>query len=156
MENRPEKLCELIDNIVLASSVSEVKEHLTLLVRETIKVFDDVKQRFIPQKKPVTGENIAGTYEEMFSNWRNKMYLAAETGNAHLSFMSLFSANHMLSEIYEEVEIDKYDALAGYNPGVLKLIAGSYVEVTDAYLREYRKAGIQEKRYCDIDEFIAD
>ena len=156
MKDRPEKLCELIDNIVLASSVSEVKEHLTLLVRETIKVFDDVKQRFIPQKKPVTGENIAGTYEEMFSNWRNKMYLAAQTDNAHLSFMSIFSANHMLSEIYENVEIDKYDALVGYDPGNLKQTARSYADVMDTYLREYEKAGIQEKRYCTIDEFIAD
>lgn len=156
MENRPEKLCEMIDDIVRASSVSEVKEHLTILVKETVKVFEDVKQRFAPQKRKITKENIAGTYEEMFSNWRNKMFLAAQMDNAHLSFMSIFSANHMLSEIYEEVEIDKYDALAGYDPQNLKQTAQSYVEVTDAYLNEYRKAGIQEKRYNDIDEFIVD
>ena len=93
-----------------------------------------MKQRLAPQKEKACADNLAGTYEEMYSNWRNKMYLAAKTDNAHLSFMSVFSANHMLSEIYENVEIDKYDA----------------------YLKEYGKAGMQEKRYGTIEEFVAD
>ena len=84
------------------------------------------------------------------------MYLAAETNNAHLAFMSLFSANYMFSEIYERVDIDNYDAFAGYNPLDLKQTAKSYSDIMDAYLKEYRKVGIQEKRYCDIETFVAD
>lgn len=155
MRKRPENLCQLINDIILATSITAVKERLTVLIRETIKVFDDVKQTLATLKEPVSQDNIAGTYEEMYSNWRNKLYLAAETGNSHLSFMSLFSANHMFDEIYESVDIDKYDALEGYDPGDLKQTAGSYVDVMEAYLEEYKKAGIKEKRYCDIDEFVA-
>ena len=65
-------------------------------------------------KKEATKETLAGTYEEMYSNWRNKMYLAAETGNRHLAFMNLISANAMFSEIDSEVSIDKYDVMEGY------------------------------------------
>ena len=156
MENRPENLCRLIDNVILATSVKEVKEHLTVLIRETVKVFDDAKQAFAPKKTPVSADNLTGTYEEMYSNWRNKMYLAAKTNNSHLSFMSLFSANYMLIEIYESVDTDKYDALAGFDPQDLQQTAQSYADIMEAYLNEYRKAGIQEKRYGNIDEFIAD
>ena len=145
-----------MDAVILSASVNEVKEHLSVLISETIKVFEQVKQRLAPQKEKACADNLAGTYEEMYSNWRNKMYLAAKTDNAHLSFMSVFSANHMLSEIYENVEIDKYDALAGYHPGDLKQTAGAYAAVMDAYLKEYGKAGMQEKRYGTIEEFVAD
>lgn len=156
MEKRPENLCQLIDNVILATSIKEVKEHVTVLIRDTIKMFDDVKKTFAPKKEPISADNLTGTYEEMFSNWRNKMYLAAETGNAHLAFMSLFSANHMLSEIYDEVEIDKYDALAGYDPRDLKQTARFYADIMEAYLEEYKKAGMKEMHYCDINELIDD
>ncbi|MDE7323533.1 MAG: hypothetical protein K2N73_12615 [Lachnospiraceae bacterium] len=39
------------------------------------------------------------------------MHSVAETGNRHLAFMSLISANEMFSEIHSEVNIKKYDAL---------------------------------------------
>ena len=156
MKNRPKRLCELIDAVICAASVQAVKEHLSALIKETVAVFNDMKKTIIPPKKPVTAAELTGTYEEMYSNWRNKMYLAAETNNAHLAFMSLFSANYMFSEIYERVDIDNYDAFAGYNPLDLKQTAKSYSDIMDAYLKEYRKVGIQEKRYCDIETFVAD
>lgn len=156
MKTKPERFCELIDNTILAESVKAVKEHVSVLIKETIAVFNDMKKTITPQKKSATKEELTGTYEEMYSNWRNKMYLAAETGNAHLAFMSIFSANHMFSEIYESVDIAKYDAFIGYNPQDLKQTAKSYSEIMEEYLKEYRKAGIQEKRYCDIDKFVVE
>lgn len=156
MKTKPERLCELIDNIIFAESVKAVKEHVSVLIKETIAVFNDMKKTITPQKKSATKEELTGTYEEMYSNWRNKMYLAAETGNVHLAFMSIFSANHMFSEIYESVDIEKYDAFIGYNPQDLKQTAKSYSEIMEEYLKEYRKAGIQEKRYCDIDKFVVE
>ena len=45
---------------------------------------------------------LGGTYEEMYSNWRNKMHAAAEAGNRHLAFMSLVSAKAMFDEIHSE------------------------------------------------------
>ena len=54
------------------------------------------------------------------------------------------------------MNIDKYDAFAGYNPRELKQTAKSYADIMDDYLKEYRKVGIHVKRYCDIDKFIDD
>lgn len=156
MKDRPERLCELIDGVILATTVKVVKEHLTVLIKETIAAFNDKKKTITPQKKSATANELTGTYEEMYSNWRNKMYLAAETNDVHLAFMSIFSANHMFSEISENVNIDKYDAFAGYNPWELKQTAKSYADIMDDYLKEYRKVGIHVKRYCDIDKFIDD
>lgn len=156
MQNRPEKLCDMIDDVISATSVASVQKHLSTLMKETIAVFHNVKETIAIQKKTVTGDTLIGTYEEMYSNWRNKMYVAAETGNRHLAFMSLISSNAMFSEIYGEVNIDRYDALGGYDPQDLHKTAKAYDDILNEYLKEYRKAGIQVKHYSDIDAFALD
>ncbi|MDE6604281.1 MAG: hypothetical protein K2K90_19445 [Lachnospiraceae bacterium] len=156
MKKRPENLCGLIDHVVSAASAASVKEHLTTLMRETIAMFHQVKETVSTWKKAVTADTIGGTYEEMYSNWRNKIYLAAATGDRHLAFMSLISANAMFAEICSEVDIDNYNILNCYDPEDLHKTADAYDDILNEYLREYKKGGISEKRYADIDAFVHD
>lgn len=156
MKKRPEKLCDMIDRVVSADSAAFVKEHITMLMKETTAVFQQVKETIPAEKKPVAEDTIGGTYEEMYSNWRNKMYLAAATGNRHLAFMSLISANVMFTEISSEVDIDEYDILGCYDPEDLYKTANAYDTILKEYLNEYKKGGISERRYTDIDAFVVD
>lgn len=156
MKNRPEKLCDRIEDIVSATSVSSLQKHLSTLMRETAAVFHRMRETVAVPKKAATQDALAGTYEEMYSNWRNKMYLAAETGNRHLAFMSLVSAGAMFSEIGSEVNVDRCDILGGYDSQDLHKTAKSYDDVLEEYLREYDKVGLQAKRYSDMDAFVRD
>ena len=156
MKIRPENLSGLIENMIKSVSVSEVKDHLTRLMKENRIVFDQVKAGLSVQKEPASPAALSGTYEEMYSNWRNKIHLAGETGNKHLSFMSLVSANAMLEELFNAVDIDRHNAVSCYDPEDLKKTAAAYDDVLAAYLKEYRKAGIPERRYPDIDAFVED
>lgn len=156
MPNRPDKLCTMIDDIISADSPASVKEHLTLLMKETRAVFSQVWETIMVQKKPVTADTLAGTYEEMYSNWRNKMHAAAESRNRHLAFMSLVSCHAMLSEIGSETDIDGYEVMGVYDPLDLHKTARAYDDMMNEYLKEYQKAGIQAKHYDDIDAFVRD
>ena len=156
MQNKPEKLCGMIDDVLSATSVTSVQKHLTILMKETIAVFHNVKETIVMQKKTAAGDVLIGTYEEMYSNWRNKMFLADETGNRHLAFMSLISSNAMFSEISSEVNINKYEVLGGYDSQDLHKTAMVYDGILGEYLTEYKKAGIQVKHYPDIDAFVCD
>ena len=156
MRNRPENLCELIENVISADSVPTVKEGLSALMRETTAVFYQVKETLAMQKKTPGKEELTGTYEEMYSNWRNKMHAAAETGNRHLAFMSLISAGAMFEELESEVEIDRYDVLGGYDPQDLHTTAMAYDRVLKEYRKEYQKAGLEVTHYADIDAFVLD
>lgn len=156
MQNRPDKLCAMIDDIISADSPALVKEHLTLLMKETRAVFRQVQETIMVQKKPVTDDTLTGTYEEMYSNWRNKMYAAAESGNRHLAFMSLVSFHAMLLDVGSEADIDRYDAMGIYDPRDLHKTARAYDDILTEYLKEYQKAGIQPKHYDDIDAFVRD
>ncbi len=155
MEKRPENLCGMIEDILKAETLEEIKACLTKLMKELAVCFQKVKQTLPQEKKPVSAETISGTYEEMFSNWHGKMALAAETGDRHLAFMSLVSLNEMLAGIGAEVDIAPYDALSVYDPDDLKKTAEGFDRLLQDYLREYEKAGIQAKRYADVDSFIA-
>lgn len=156
MKKRPEKLCEIIEHVISVTSAVSVKEHLTTLMKETMSVFQKEKELILAQKKPVTADTINGTYEEMFSNWRNKMHLAAKAGNRHLAFMSLISNSAMFAGISSEVDIEQYNVMECYEPEDLHKTANAYDNILNKYLNEYRKAGISEKRYSDIDVFVLD
>ena len=156
MQNRPDKLCDMIEDVISATSVMSIQKYLSILMKETIAVFHHVKETITKQKKPAAVNTLIGTYEEMYSNWRNKLYAAAETGNRHLAFMSLISSNAMFSEINSEVNIDRYDVLGGYDSQDLHKTAKAYDVILNEYLKEYNKADIQVKQYSDIDAFVLD
>jgi len=155
MKERPEKLCGRIEAVVSAASAESVKKCLSALMRETEAVFRKAKEDLM-REKTAAGDGLAGTYEEMYSNWRNKMYAAAETGNRHLAFTSLLGLNSMLSEIGGETAIGLYDAFAAYDPQDLHKTARAYDGILREYLKEYEKAGIQPRHYPDIDAFALD
>lgn len=152
MENKPPRLCEMIEDVLSADSVERIQNHLTVLMRETVRVFGITEPP--AAKKPVTADTIGGTYEEMFSNWRNKMYIAAEKGDRHLAFMSLISLNAMISGISNETEIGSYDVLGCYDPNDLNKTALACDGLLNEYLNEYKKADLQVTRYRDIDDFV--
>lgn len=153
MERRPANLREMIESVLTANSEEQIKSCLTELVRETALVFKSAKSAISVCKKEAT-DVIGGTYEEMFSNWRNKMYDASKRQDRHLAFMSIASLNAMLSEISSETDIGGYCVFDGYDPNDLQKTAQAFDDFLKEYLEEYRKAGIGPNRFDDIDSFI--
>ena len=153
-EKKPARLCERIEDVVAAKDAERLKSSLTLLVKYVISVFEAEKAS-IDQEQDGANAVPAGTYEEMFSNWHGKMRLAAETGNRHLAFMSLSGLDSMLADMSPELR-DKYDAFSVYDPGNLQKTADEFDELLEAYLSEYRAAGLTPRRYPDINAFTDD
>ena len=70
--------------------------------------------------------------------------------------MGLCSFQFMLSDIAEDVEIGSFPVIDEFDPEHLE----NDVTVFDKYLQKYeqvyQQAGINVKRYADVDEFVAD
>ena len=156
MRRRPDNLCELIDQVVSAGSADQIRDTLTRLISAVIRTFRDAKKDISPRREIPSAEKLSGTYEEMFSNWRNKMYLAAADGDRHLAFSSLESLDAMLDDIGSEVNIGTYNAIAAYDPDNLQKTAEAFDEILAGYENEYRTAGLQVRRYPDVDAFAED
>lgn len=154
MKNRPCQFCELIENVLSSNSSEQIKESFTILMQETVRTFKETKAAIQVEKKPVTAESVQGTYEEMYSNWRNKMHLSFNENNRHLAFMSMISLHAMISDVGMEVGIARYPVLEGYHPQDLKKTAMAFDNWINEYLQEYHKAGLQVTRYQNIDEFV--
>ena len=156
MERKPDHLCGMIENVLAATTVEDLKEQLTQLMKGLDFCFRQVKGQLPRKKKPAGADTLSGTYEEMFSNWHGKMAQAAEKGDRHLAFMSLESLNEMLNDISSEVDIGTYDVLSAYDPGDLRKTADGFDRILRQYLKEYEKAGLRPARYADVDEFAAE
>lgn len=151
---KPEKLTDRIEAIAAADSAAALKDAMLLLMKDTQAVFNQTAAQFAAPKRPADRDALSGTYEEIFSNWRNKLTLAAETGDRHLAFMSLTSFASMLEDLAGEVKIGKYDPMAVYDPNDLSASAARFDALLERYLEEYKKVGLQVRRFPDTKAFV--
>ena len=140
MIHKPDNLRSLVDPILQAGNPDALKAALPPLMQAAEELFPAAYH---------PAEIFPGTYEEMFSNWRNKMYLAAETNDRYLSFSSLGSLDVMLKELGYT-----YDVMAKYNPEDLLSSAKAFDNILEEYRKEYDKADIAIATYPDVDVFI--
>ena len=144
----PENFREHIMDIVSAKDPDALDRALTGLLRSVTGFF-----RREEKKEAPAAEKLTGTYEEMYSNWRGKMYEAAEREDRYSSFMNMGNFGFMLVEIAGECDIPDYDVMGSYDPDDLKANAEAFDGILDRYLLEYGKAGTEPRKYPDADAF---
>jgi len=110
MESLPIGFYNLYWKLIKADSVEEIKEISTLLMK-TVKSFAEIMKNKVSLKKKISEADIKGTYEEIYSNWKNKMYHASDTGDAYLSLMTAASCQNFYDELYSEYDIDRIDLM---------------------------------------------
>lgn len=139
---------KLITKIITAETPDAIRAKSTELLR-TVTAYLTV-----PVEKAVPNQgNLAGTYEEMFSNWRNKMHEATVRNDLFSSFMNAGSCQHMLCEIADAVAIDPPDLMGDFAPDDLDKNATSFDDALQQYLKEYQNVGIAPQRFTDIQAF---
>ena len=134
-----------------APDTDALREAVTGFLREAR---DHMDKPAPTEREAPCRENLAGTYEEMVSNWKNKMTEAAERGDGFASFMSLASLEGMLRDVAAGVDIPCVDAMAGYDPFDLRRNAEVFDRTLTEYLEAYRRAGISPRRYADAEAFL--
>lgn len=149
--NLPFDLEARIMDVIRADTVEFIRERLRELLVLTSEYLQSPKKKQHP-----TAENLCGTYEEMYSNWKNKMSEAASRDDVYSSFMNLLSLQCMLHEIAESVSVKNFEFMDQFDPNRLRENADIFNEVLRSYLAAYEKAGIRPKRYGNAEEFAED
>ncbi len=143
-----------LENMRKISEINDINE-LRLFARDNILYIENYISSPI-EKSIATKENITGTYEEMYSNWRNKVEEAAERNDSFSSFVNMCSLQHMISDISSEINIGNYD--------IMKTFSIDFIDdntmVFDCFLAEYERiyesCGMSVKRYSNINSFSED
>lgn len=141
MEKKPENLQFLVNNIAKANTVVDIKTSLLPLLQAVEALFEE--------PLPAPDQIYPGTCEEMISNWRNKMYLAADTNDFWLAISSLTALDAMLKELGFH-----WNILDQFQPDDLTVSAEVYDKIIERYRAEYEKAGVPFQSYPDVDAFI--
>ena len=139
------------DAVISAETAEELRTALTAWLRD-VRAHMDAPAGIV--KPAPCGDNLAGTYEEMVSNWKNKMTEAADREDLYASFMNLASLQGMLDGMASEVDIPVVDAMAGYDPRDLRGNVRVFDRALEEYLEGYRRAGISPRRYADAEAFL--
>ena len=145
----PDDFEKSIMRIVQAKNYIELGIALGTLFKSVMR-FTERRTR----KDAPTMEKLAGTYEEMFSNWRNKMPEAAQRGDAFASFMNLASLQYMLEDVGAENAIPKFSVLEEFDASDLSKNAKIFDDALEDYRQEYVKLGMDAKRFANVDEFV--
>lgn len=137
-------------SIIQAETAASIRAALTELMRSVQACLFTENE-----KSPPSPENLSGTYEEMFSNWRNKMQEAAEKDDLFSSFMNMVSFQFMHQEIAGCTAITQQSILAHFDPQNLRHNAQAFDAALNSHLQECQKADIQPKRFANVDAFLA-
>jgi len=142
---------ENIRKLAAGEDVSELRE----LMKALILYVQDHTAHKNEAAEPTAGD-LRGTYEEMFSNWRNKTDEAAAACDCFSSFMNLCSLQYMIGEIAGSVRIPPADLMAEYDPRCLQNNSELFDRFLSDYEKEYEKVGLAVRRFADVDRFVAD
>ncbi len=135
--------------VIQAETVEKIRAELT----EVFVLADGYLQ--VPKKKELpSAENLRGTYEEMYSNWKNKMTEAAGGDDVYSSFMNLLSLQWMFYEIAECIAVDGFEIMDKFSPKNLEENVDVFNQALNKYLAEYGKVGICPRHFESMTEFI--
>ena len=149
--NLPFNIEDMITTVITSQTEDGIRESLKALI---IAISEYLTSK--TEKQPPKKENLQGTYEEMFSNWRNKMYDAAKRQDIYSSFMNTASLGQMLSDISQCVETDEIKVFERFNPNDTKENARLFDSYLEKFLSEYEKANIKPEIYENADELLTE
>ncbi|MCH5269109.1 MAG: hypothetical protein J1E83_00005 [Lachnospiraceae bacterium] len=141
----------IITDIIRAKTVDKIRERLKELLVLTKAYLQAPKKKELP-----SAANLWGTYEEMYSNWKNKMSEAADRDDVYSSFMNLLSLQGMFHEIAEGIAVDDFEIMDQFDSQNLEENADVFNKALRNYLAEYEKVGIFPKRFGNVAEFAED
>lgn len=136
-------------NVIRAETNTEIRNGLTDLMKAM-----QAYLLFPHEKNTPNRDNISGTYEEMFSNWRNKMQEASDRRDLFSSFMNMVSFQRMINEIAENVAVNEFEIMNSFDPRNLEKNLKVFDNTLDRYLEEYCKAGISPKHFANMNDFL--
>ena len=141
----------IVNDIIRTETVEKIRARLTELLVLTNEYLRVPKKKELPSAK-----NLFGTYEEMYSNWKNKMVEAADRSDVYSSFMNLLSLQDMFHEIAEGIAVEDFEIMDEFDPENLEWNADVFDKALSKYLTEYEKAGICPRHFESVAEFAED
>lgn len=157
----PQQFLAQYPKVIQSKTTDEIKRNTTnivisiskMLQQMDIKKYENREKKHIITKKNITASHLVGTYEEIYSNWKNKMDHAFDTNNVYLSFVTMSSCQDFYDEMAEQFHIPAIELMQYFNPDDLKENINSFQKVLHQWKKLYDKWNIPINQYQNLEEF---
>lgn len=157
----PQDFLPIYNEIVNCKTLEEIQNKVIMLVSPIKNLLDSMdisyesteEKKNSLEKRAINVTNLPGTYEEIYSNWKNKMYHAVDINSTYLSFVTMSSCQEFYDEMADEFDIPRIELLANYNPDDLKGNAIAFDNALNEWKKLYDMFGLTVQYYSNLEEF---
>jgi len=150
----PNDLESLYMSIIEAQTVEDIRIASFNMLDSVTRLHSTMCDNFMVKPAP-TYDNLKGTYEELWCNYRNKILNSVLTNDTSYVFLSVYGAQGYLDEMALEKGTKKFDIMQYFDASNLPIIKEKFLEVMDEYLDEYDKVGREVERFTTFEQLYA-
>lgn len=150
----PDDLDSLYMSIIEARTIEDIRIASFNMLNSVKRLHSTMCDNFIVKPAP-TFDNLRGTYEELWCNYRNKILNSVITNDASYVFLSIYGAQGYLDEMSLEKGTKKFDIMQYFDANNLPVMKEKFLEVMDEYLYEYGKVGREVARFTTFEQLYA-
>ncbi len=138
-------------NVINSKTIDEIRNASYDLLKSMVRLYDTMHKNFV--EEPVPNYNsLRGTYEELWCNYRNKVFKSIEAGDKSYAYHVAMGAQNYLDEMTETRGTKKFDLMQYFDADHLLLFKDRFLEAMDEYLEEYNQVGMKVEQYDTFEQ----
>lgn len=147
----PEQLDQLYMEIIEAKTVGLIRSHSLSFLKSFTQLYEEMKRAQMIEKMP-TFENLKGTYEELWSNYRNKIIKSTSENDKYCAFDAASNAQNFFDSMTDYVGTPQFNLMKHFDADHLDAFRETFLEMMEEYRQEYDKVGRQVRQFDSFDE----
>lgn len=150
----PEDFETIYMDVIHAKTMDDIRSTTYTLLRSIHDLYNTLYQKYVVQPVPAY-DNLAGTYEELWCNYRHKVIASAEMKDKSYAFYTAMGAQQFLDEMTESRGTRRFDLLQHFDADQLDGFKEQFLLAMDEYLEEYNRTGRSVERYDTFEELYS-
>ena len=151
----PEEFAIHYHALIEAQTVEDTRHEAKMLICATDRLIKEIQKRLCPRQQ-LTPDALRGTHEEIYSNWRNKMYRAAAENDGYLAWMTEAAAQEFYDGMAAEYDMPTVPLMDGEQENDLLIRAHRFDRAMQIYGENYVRTKTAFCRYDSVEDFVAD
>ena len=137
--------------VVRATTIADARTAAFDMLAMMVVFCDDMTTRFVEKPVP-TFENLRGTYEELWCNYRNKAITATQNNDVSYAFHAAKDAQEYLDLMTELNGTPKIELMIHLDADNLGAFREAFLSAMDEYLSEYSRVGREVERFESFEQ----
>lgn len=151
----PDDFEQMYMSVIEAKTVEELQNTSLRLLKSVVQLCETMYNVLVKKESP-TYDNLRGTYEELWCNYRNKVIKSVDSKDKSYVFHTALGVQNYLDEMTKDRGTKKFDLLQYFEADNMLLFKDAFMCAMDDYLDEYNKVGRKVNRYETFEQLYKD